>query len=1009
MNLLVALLLAVTLEPEATKVALGPEGWPVAKDETPHTLWWWSHSCAPQKIRGGQPQCGATRELRVRVLDAKGRAVPGAGVTWGTSALLRDVPDAQLPSSTTGEDGSARIAAPASDEIFIRAVTANTASEWTRVASSTREVRLAMKPAVALRVRLRGDDNAPVVRARVALLPPDCTTICSERSLAFDDRKQQAATVTALHGSSVRLVVWSDSHAPMTQMVSATSPELAIALAPAASLDARLVDAERKPVGGAALEVQYRLPGLREGIRRTSIADGGGNVALHGLPRSPVQWTASAPSFARRVDEAALTADPTSLGEIILDAAREVRISVRDETDRPVAGAKVVARGSSIATSDDKGVALLRELPARDTTLTVSREGFLDATATVAKDERTSVVTLMRGAAIKATLVREGGGAPPREVRVRITNNDRETLRTVDTSEGFLLAGLRGGTARLSIEADGAVPWDSGALQLVEGDVTDLGIATLAPGLGIRGTIVNDRGAPLHAARVRLLRTGGDFPALAHILGNWTETTSAEDGTFQLAGLGAGSHFVIVEARGFAQRALPNVTVDAGSAAADLGTIELHPGRTVELTCRPERRCGTEASILLAGAEYPFLSVQTALQQGRGTFTGVPPGHATLRLTKNQHITHERSIDVDPGRQPMTLRIELSSVRVRGDVTVGSGRAREGSLLFTRAVHSAGVPIMVASTTEHGTTVGKTWLGSLGAATTSELTGSGEFVLDEMEPGDYVVVFRGRGASTAPVRVTIPNIPEHRMQLRFDGNEIAGRVLDPAGKPVAARIEVSDSAGASHITSSGMDGQFSLLGLSRGRAKVKATTQRRSAEAEVNVDDESARNVVLRLAEDPDSGLNVEVHDANGNPASGVLVFAIANGGVVAASTDGSGRASLQGIPSGATVPVAAHQLGGAWSFGIGRNGDPTRLVLTPTSGNVIATSTGAAGDVAIAAPNGFPLHRVLPMVGGSARITTTSPLRITGLPPGTYTIVLGMLRKDVPVSAGGAAAVSFE
>lgn len=392
-------------------------------------------------------------------------------------------------------------------------------------------------------------------------------------------------------------------------------------------------------------------------------------------------------------------------------------------------------------------------------------------------------MTLTRGAAVKATLVRQGDGQAPRSARVRITNNGRQFLRTVDLSDGFVVSGLRGGSVRLSIQANGAQPYDTGTMQVPDGDVLDLGIITLPSGFAVRGTIVDDRGAPLPGARIRLLRTNGDSPALAHVLGNWTEAASADDGTFQLGGLEAGSQFVVVEARGFAQRVIPDVAVSEERATFDAGTVPLEPGRTIELSCRPQNRCGTEASILIAGADYPFLAVKAPLRQGRGTFNAVPSGTATLRLTRNQHVTHERSVTVEPGNEAATLQVELPSVRVRGDVTIGSRRARDGSLLFTRAVRAAGLPIMINGATENGTTIEKQWLGSFGASTACELAQNGEFVLDEMDPGLYDVVFRSNGASTTSVQIAMPDVPDHHLPLRFEGAEIAGRVVDTENPP----------------------------------------------------------------------------------------------------------------------------------------------------------------------------------------------------------------------------------
>ncbi|HUR79297.1 MAG TPA: hypothetical protein VM733_00930, partial [Thermoanaerobaculia bacterium] len=424
------------------------------------------------------------------------------------------------------------------------------------------------------------------------------------------------------------------------------------------------------------------------------------------------------------------------------------------------------------------------------------------------------------------------------------------------------------------------------------------------------------------------------------------------------------------------------------------------------LVCRPEKRCGTEASLLIAGADYPFLAIKTLMREGRGTFNAVPSGNATLRITRNQSVVHEESVSIPSQRDGATLEVNLPAVRVRGDVVIGSRRARDGSLLFTRNVRASGVPIMINGSTEAGTTIDKQWLGAFGASSSCELAANGEFVLDDVEPGLYDVVFRSNGASTAKIQIEIPNVPEHRLPLRFDGAEIAGKVVDASNKPAAVRIEVVDAAGASHVASSGIDGEFRLLGLSEGRAHVKAFGSQKKAETDVETDDASARNVVLRLEDDASSGLTVDVRDADGTPAAGVLVFAMANNGVVAGSTDRDGRASLPTVSG--VVPVAVHQPGGRWAFASGRSGEPTRLVLPARPGAFVANTSGGAGEAGIIAPNGFPLDRVLPMVGISSRIASGSSLRVPGLPPGSYDVSLGAFRKGVTVAPGGVAEVKF-
>jgi len=996
---LLALLLTLTLSPDATQVALDGEGWIAAKPEETQTTWWWSPSCAPQKIIGAQPAtCLATRALQVR-------ATPSASVLWATEAMLRDLPDERLPRATVNAEGLAVIAAPAADDVWVRAVAEDTTSPWTRIAKSSSDLRLTPVPSVAMRITLATEDGKPLRRARVTVLPSDCERRCPERLLAFASGDKPVSLV-GRRGAAYRLLIWSDSHAPFSGTISATNQ--AVTLRPGGTLAARLIDADKQPLRDARLEVVYRLPESKESIRRIAQASSDGSVSLSGLPVSLIEWTAAAPARSRRVDQAKLEAGAsTDLGAIVLHPARKARVVVREAGGTAVAAAKVLARGVSVVSTDAGGNAVLSDLPPGDIPLEITADGFLPANATVRSDEReTLVVTMSRGAGVRATLIRESDGGAPANARIRVTNNGRQSLGTVDLENGLLLSGLRAGTARLSIQAEGAQSHDTGLLQLLEGEVLDLGVITLAAGLEIRGTIVGEDAAPIGGARLRLLHTDGDSPSLAHVLGNWSDAESSADGTFRLTGLNPGTYLVVAAARDYADRVLPRVTVAENEPVFDAGTIALERGHTVELVCRPVKRCGTEASILPGGADYPFLAIRTTLQNGRGTFQTVPSGDVMLRLTRNQQVTHERNVNISGGSRSSTVEIELPAVRVHGEVVVGGRRARAGSLLFTRSARSAGIPILIAGETERGTTIDKEWLGAFGATATSDVGSNGEFALEDLEPGPYDVVFRSGDASSTTIRVGIPDVPDYRLPLEFAGAELAGRVIDAKDKPVAARVEAIDAAGASHLTSSGIDGEFRLLGLSSGLARVKATAGGRKGQAEVDTDDPSARSVVLRLADDPSAGVSVELRDDAGRPAAGILVFAFANGGVVAASTDRDGKVTLPNITGGA-VPLAAHQPGGSWAFGNGQAGQSTRLVLPSRPGSLVANST-SPGEAAIIAPNGFPLERALPMVGISSRVTSGSSLRVSGLPPGFYDVSVGMNRRGVTIVAGAVAEVRF-
>lgn len=1009
MSMLLLLLLATVLSQQTTQVHLDSEGWVVdEKSNGVEVQWRWSARCAPQKIRAGDHgTCETPREVVAHVVDSKGRAVENAVVVWATAAMLRDLPDSLLPTTSTAANGRAVIAVTANEDAWVRIAGPELGTFWRRVRPGETAIRLDAAPVVPLRMTLRGEDGKAVSRGRIALLPVNCTTVCPERLLAFDVDKE-SPRMLGVAGSSYRIVAWSDSHAPITRMVAfSTTADLTLTLERGSSIAARIVDRERKPLDSAKLDVHFQLPGLREAVRRTASTSADGTVKLAGLPAGSVEWTASAGGVGRRTEQVPLASDIVDLGEIMLKPARRAVVYVVDGANVPVSGARVVARGSGLAATDGRGAATFTELPAEEIGVDVRASGFLPAQGIVAKEDAELTVRVERGAAIKAVLLRESDRQPPQGMRVRVTNNGSESLRAFDESD-LAISGLQTGSARLRVSTDGTQPYDSGALTLTEGETLDLGLVLLKAGGVVRGVVADAAGAPVRDARVRALQLNGDTPSLAHVLGNWSEVTSAEDGTFRISGLTHGSQFLTIEAPGYAQRAISNVAFDDNTTEVDLGTIELTRGTRVELVCRPVAQCGSEASVLPAGPDFPFVALHSPLEGGLGSFDAVPAGVATLRLTRAKHLVHERTIELRADLATTTIELDLPSLKLRGEVVLGSERAGEGSLLFTRAVRRQGVPIMMRSQTPQGSTLGTEWMGSFGAATYVVVGAGGKFFVDGIAPGEYEVVFRTGSATTAPVRLELPETGEHTLRLQFEDREIAGVTRDANDRPALARVEVVDGAGVAHVTNSGLDGQFRLLGLSAGKATVKASASGRKAETTVDPAALEARNVLLRLTDEDRGGLSVTVQEYRGQPAAGVLVFLTERGGLRAASTDNDGRAVFRAVDESVTCAVAVHRLGGEWAFGTVRAGSPSRIVFSEKVGTVVAQSNGVSGSTYITTPNGFPLDQVLPMVGISTHLGSAGTLRLSGLPAGSYAVRVGLSQQLAMVSAGETTMIRF-
>jgi len=119
-----------------------------------------------------------------------------------------------------------------------------------------------------------------------------------------------------------------------------------------------------------------------------------------------------------------------------------------------------------------------------------------------------------------------------------------------------------------------------------------------------------------------------------------------------------------VEAAGFASKLLSEEVRHDTSTPLDAGTIDLDPGRELIVDCIPVQRCGTEARLLFAGAEFPWASVGAAMQGGTAHLLPVGSGTATLRLLARGRVVDERVVEISSQSDASHVRLKLISAAV---------------------------------------------------------------------------------------------------------------------------------------------------------------------------------------------------------------------------------------------------------------------------------------------------------------------------------------------------------
>jgi hypothetical protein len=418
---------------------------------------------------------------------------------------------------------------------------------------------------------------------------------------------------------------------------------------------------------------------------------------------------------------------------------------------RPVSGARVeAARG--VAESDDEGRFRMSGLvPGATVSLAVQAAGLrggLPAVLVPPEGRSTRVeIHLERAASLEGRLT-DAAGRPIAGALVTLQEPPSPRVLTDDDGH-FDLDGLAPGRREAVALRPSGSALARAAVELREGpNRLDL---TAPPGLPVSGRVIDERGAPVPAARLFL---EGEDPE-----DRWL-TVGGDDGTFLLPGLRAGDYRLSVLAAGFAQ-AEPLAVRIAGEPVRGL---TLRVGRSGSITGRLLGLAPRELDglVLLARAEGAQ-RLGLAGPDGRYLVADVPPGHweVTVRTATGRQAL--RSVDVKPaGQAVLDLRL-TSGLTLTGRLLV-DGQPAAGTLLAT--------PANLRGEDRGGQ---------------SPLAPGGAFTLPGLMPGSYLLLALLDNALW-PVK-TVELTADREITLEIATGTVTGRLLGPYGAPVAgARV-----------------------------------------------------------------------------------------------------------------------------------------------------------------------------------------------------------------------------
>jgi protocatechuate 3,4-dioxygenase beta subunit len=473
---------------------------------------------------------------------------------------------------------------------------------------------------------------------------------------------------------------------------------------------------------------------------------------------------------------------------------------VVDARGRPVPGARVLAlrlRGPAEteaafeATADADGRFAVARLAAGRYRLLVEAPGFASAEPPPFQLPGSDIVVALAGDATSIAGRVLAAGAPAGGARVRLAaaagaTAVRETATRADGS--FSFAGLGSGAYRVRADR-GALA--SPAVEARAGEPGSLELA-LQPGASIPGRVVDDRGAAVPDAEVRL-ESGADdpLPELAR-----TDAT----GRFAAGPLPPGERRLLARKAGYVARgpitvpvpegqprALPPVTLELARAAHLAGSVTDARGAPLAgATVRCLGRGTEELAVLLEplplAAEAAALPPASAGGQGGGRAVR---SDAAGRFDVGDLLPGPLRLEVlRAGAVPLRTTEWTLHAGERRDV--GALALRDGVPVSGRVLDDEDQPIEGAHVGARAAAGDPAGAGDLGLYAVTD--GSGRFAL-ALPPGRRALAITapGRVGATAPVHVVegAPPPAELTVKLTRADGVLEGLVKDDAGRPLA--------------------------------------------------------------------------------------------------------------------------------------------------------------------------------------------------------------------------------
>ena len=400
-------------------------------------------------------------------------------------------------------------------------------------------------------------------------------------------------------------------------------------------------------------------------------------------------------------------------------------------------------------------------------------------------------------------------------------------------------------------------------------------------------------------------------------------------------------------------------------------------------------------------------SLTARFSEGKATITNVPAGHVVVSAWRQREMLCRKDVTVAEESGAIDVTCVSQKVRLSGSVTIAGKPAGPGTIVWLTPVPSD-LPTGVF-TFGSGALQQQHVFTPDAAQETAEVAANGRFEGPSVFAGAWDVIWMPEGGrALGPRRITIPDVPEQRLNLDYPAVTIEGVVTDENGNRVAG-AEVRDLGGRGFARTRD-DGTFTLAGPDPGIWRVQARYRDRASTVVETMVTEDRERPFIELALRP---VNDDIRVSVEGRMSAVVFLETDQGRIDLATTDLNGLAAFRLVPPLPQRVRVAAVTGGMWAFGdwiswTYATTDRITLKLA-TSGNIVVRTKSASGPVAITSMDGWRIDRLFQWLGTFLNVGTHSEVIVAGLPEGTYVLTLGNQSRTVSIERERAAEANFD